>query len=181
MSKKIIINESQLKAIMENGIDRYNIKGVYHVSHTSFEEFQNSINYTYIFFSNKPIVLSGSRFLYKCDLSIKNPFVFEHGFSWSYPLWLYLTNKNGELISEEEFTREKYDGLCGAPYEFWKMVYEDDFEWEADQIPELVKHLNMGYDGVIIEDVQEGDTGIFVDDYIVFNPDQVKIISKREI
>ena len=36
-------------------------------------------------------------------------------------------------------------------------------------------NLNMGYDGVIIKDIDEGDTLLCVDDYIVFNPEQIKI------
>ena len=68
-----------------------------------------------------------------------------------------------------------------CPYEFWKMVYYDQDEYSADQIPELVKHLNMGYDGVIIKGIDEGDTGIDVDDYIVFDPKQIQIIKKTGI
>ena len=58
------------------------------------------------------------------------------------------------------------------------MVYYDDDEYEVDQIPELVKYLNLGYDGVIMKNVQEGDTGLYVDDYIVFNPEQIQIVRR---
>ena len=109
------------------------------------------------------------------------PFVFEHHFSWSYPLWLYLADNHGVLIPEEEFTVEKYDGYMGCPYEFWKVVYYGDIEYSADQIPEIVKGLNMVYDGVIIKGIDEGDTGIDVDDYIVFSPGQVEIVGKSRI
>lgn len=67
----------------------------------------------------------------------------------------------------------------GCPYEFWKAVYYDDDEYSTDEIPMLVKSLGMGYDGVILQDVDEGDTLINVDDYIVFDPSQVRITGKR--
>ena len=41
-----------------------------------------------------------------------------------------------------------------------------------------VKELNMGYDGVIIKGIQEGNTGLMVDDYIVFEPEQIEIVKK---
>lgn len=107
--------------------------------------------------------------------------MFEHAFSWSYPLWLYLTDKNGNLIERDDFTRDRFEGYLGCPFEFWQCIYEDDYELETDQIPELVNSLNLGYDGVIIKDIQEGDTGLHVDDYIVFDPSQVEIVSKQQI
>jgi hypothetical protein len=89
------------------------------------------------------------------------------------------------LIPREEFTREKYDGHQGAPYEFWEMVYYDNDEYCSDQIPELVKRLNdekgYNYDGVIIKGIDEGDRSDMVDDYVVFSPEQVQIVRKGRI
>ena len=183
--RKIIITESQMNTIM--GGERFNIKGVYHVSSESFDKFRigafenGEKTFPYLFFSSKPIVLCGAKNVYVCNLSMHKPFRFEHAESWSYPLWLYLTDRNGQLIPEEEFTEEKFDGYLGCPYEFWKMVYYDEDEWETDQIPYLVKALDMGYDGVIITNVYEGDTGINVDDYIVFDPEQIEIVGRRRM
>ena len=181
-SNRIIITESQLKAIAENNIGQFNIRKVYHVSESVFDEFKIRDGFfPYIFFSSKPIQLYGSNILYTCNLSMHNPFVFEHAESWSYPLWLYLSDREGYLIPEEEFTKEKYDGYLGCPYEFWYAVYYDKDEWETDQIPYIVKELNMGYDGVIVKNVDEGDTSITVDDYIVFEPSQVQIVSVKDL
>ena len=177
MAKKIFITESQLKSLVEG--DTFNIKGVYHVSENDFDEFAiTDKSFPYIFFSSKPIVLHKSPVIYICNLSIHKPLVFKDGTSWSYPLWLYLSDKDGHLIPEEEFTPEKYDGYLGCPYELWKSVYYDDFEYSLDELPSLVKNLNMGYDGVVIKNIDEGNTSLTVDDYVVFDPSQVQIVKK---
>ena len=177
MSRKIVITELQLNALIsEQG---FNIHGVYHVSPEAFDVFKTNIHFPYIFFSDKPIAMEGSRYIYKCDLRITKPFVFHSGESWSYPLWLYLTDRQGHLIPEEEFTRDKYDRYLGCPYEFWSIIYYDDLEYETDQIPEIVKQLNLGYDGVVIKDVSEGDLSTNVDDYVVFSPEQVRIVERK--
>lgn len=178
MSKTIHITNEQFRCLMESVGDPYNIKGVYHVSKTDFDTFKNGINFDYLFFSNKPISLAGADYVYVCNLSMHKPLVFSNGMSWSYPLWLYLSDKEGHLIPEEEFTREKYDGYLGCPYELWHCVYYDDAEYSLDELPGLVKRLNLGYDGVIIKNIDEGDTSIVVDDYIVFDPSQVEIVKK---
>lgn len=175
---KGMIAESIRHALSE-GDGSFNIRNVYHVSPNDFNEFRSDINFPYIFFSSKPIVMGGAKYLYTCDVSMHKPLIFKGSFSWSYPLWLYLADKNGNLIPQEEFTPEKYDGYMGCPYEFWKAVYYDDDEYSTDEIPMLVKSLGMGYDGVILQDVDEGDTLINVDDYIVFDPSQVRITGKR--
>lgn len=177
MSHKIIITESQLGAIVSDQV--FNIKNVYHVSDNDFNEFKiGDKRFPYIFFSSKPIDLYMSPIVYQCNLSMHKPFVFEHGEAWSYPLWLFLSDREGNLIPEEEFTPDKYDGYLGCPYEFWKMVYYDTDEYEMDQIPYLVSRLNMGYDGVIIKNIDEGNSSLTVDDYIVFDPSQVQIVRK---
>lgn len=155
----------------------FNIKHVFHVSDQNFNEFKIT-NFPYFFFSSKPIRINDNKFTYVCNLSMHKPFVFEDGTSWSYPLWLFLSDKDGRLIPEEEFTPEKYDGYLGCPYGFWKKVYYDQDEYSMDEIPMLVKELNMGYDGVIIKGIQEGDTGLMVDDYIVFEPEQIEIVKR---
>lgn len=157
--------------------DVFNIKNVYHVSDTVFDHFEKK-NFDCFFFSDKPIDINGSEVVYVCNLSMHKPFVFEDGTSWSYPLWLFLSDRNGMLIPEEEFTPEKYEGYLGCPYEFWKKVYYDQDEYSMDEIPMLVKEFNMGYDGVIIKGIQEGNTGLMVDDYIVFEPEQIEIVKK---
>lgn len=177
MSKSIIITESQLGAVIEG--DVFNIHGVYHVSKYDFDKFELRYDrFPYLFFSSKPIDLYNANIVYVCNLSIHKPLVFESGMSWSYPMWLYLSDRDGNLIPEEEFTPDRYDGYLGCPYELWKQVYYDDFEYNLDQLPELVKGLNMGYDGVIIKSIDEGDTSLMVDDYIVFDPSQVQIVKK---
>lgn len=153
----------------------FNIKNVYHVSNKDFSEFEKT-NFEYFFFSDKPIALNGNKHTYICNLSMHKPFVFTEGESWSYPLWLYLTNKDGDLIDEKDFTKEKYDGYLGCPFAFWKMVYYDKDEYLTDELPMLVKRLNLGYDGVIIKSIQEGDNGDIVDDYIVFKKEQIQIV-----
>ena len=178
MPKNIHITNEQFRCLMENVGDPYNIKGVYHVSKENFDTFSNGINFDYLFFSNKPITIMGADYVYVCNLSMHNPLVFSDGMSWSYPLWLYLTNRYGELIPEEEFTRERYDGYLGCPYELWKSVYYDNAEYSLDELPGLVKKLDFGYDGVIIKNIDEGDTSMAVDDYIVFDPSQVEIVKK---
>ena len=178
MSRKIIITESQYDTLV-GASSGFNIRDVYHVSRNNFNRFQIVDNrFPYLFFSSKPIVLYGANIVYQCNLSMHNPVVCEGGMSWSYPLWLYLSDKDGQLIPEEEFTRDRFDGYLGCPYELWKKVYYDDFEYEMDQLPELVNGLNMGYDGVIMKGIDEGDTSIMVDDYIVFSPEQVEIVNK---
>lgn len=178
MPKNIHITNKQFRSLLEGIGDPYNIKGVYHVSKENFEEFRNDIHFGYLFFSNKPIFLSGANNVYVCNLSMHKPLVFNDGMSWSYPLWLYLSDKDGHLIPEEEFTAEKYDGYLGCPYKLWQMVYYNDDEYSLDELPALVKELNMGYDGVIIKGIDEGDSSIMVDDYIVFDPSQVEIVKK---
>lgn len=157
----------------------FNIKNVFHVSDARFEEFKiHPKGYPYLFFSNKPIKLHRNQQTYVCNLSLHNPLVFDSGTSYGYPLWLYLSNGDDELIPEEEFTKEKYDGYLGCPYEFWERVYYDDDIYATDDIPLIVKEINLGYDGVIIEGVQEGNNLDFVDDYIVFDPKQVQIVRR---
>lgn len=174
---KSIITENIKHVLCEN--DMFNIKNVYHVSADNFNKFMiTDKRFPYIFFSSMPIELHKSPIVYQCNLSIHNPFIFEHGEAWSYPLWLFLTDRNGNLIPEEMFTPDKYDGYLGCPYEFWKMVYYDTDEYEMDQIPYLVKRLDLGYDGVIIKNVDEGNTSLTVDDYVVFEPSQVQIVKK---
>ena len=184
-NETVSMEPEELKKIVAEGVrrvlkeldDQYNIKGVYHVSGHSFDKFEKK-NFDCFFFSNKPIDINGSKVVYVCNLSMHKPFVFTEGTSWSYPLWLFLSDRDGGLIPEEEFTPEKYDGYLGCPYEFWKMVYYDDDEYSMDEIPMLVQALNMGYDGIIIKGIQEGDTGLDVDDYIVFDPSQIQIVNK---
>lgn len=147
----------------------------FHVSPDFFDRFRTDIRFPYVFFSSKPIKLSGTRYLYTCELTIRKPFVFDQSFSWGYPLWRYLADSKGFLIPETEFTKDKYDGYMGCPFAFWEQVYYDDQEYCTDEIPELVMDLKMGYDGVIIKNIDEGDTLLCVDDYIVFNPEQIKI------
>ena len=175
MKRKKILKEYTSRKDSVNPSDFFNIKNVYHVSSESFDEFDGS---KYYFFSNKPIKLNGNKHTYICNLSMHNPFLFTEGNSWGYPLWLYLSDKDGYLIDESEFTREKYDGFLGCPFEFWEMVYYDDDEYSTDEIPLLVKYLNLGYDGVIIKDIYEGDNNDIVDDYIVFDKSQIQIVKK---
>ena len=180
--RDIIISEKQLygiakKVLNESNDNTFNIKNVFHVSDKDFSEFEKT-NFGYFFFSNKPISLNGNEYTYICNLSLHNPFIFKEGESYGYPLWLFLSDENGNLIDEKYFTREKYDGYLGCPFEFWEMVYYDDDEYTVDEIPMLVKSLNMGYDGVIIEGVIEGNSNDVVDDYIVFNKEQIEIIEK---
>lgn len=172
--KNILVKKPN-KQIKESKENDFNIKNVYHVSSESFDEFNNS---NYYFFSNKPIKLNGNKHTYVCNLSMYKPFVFTEGNSWGYPLWLYLSNKDGELIDENEFTRTKYDGYLGCPFEFWKMVYYDEDEYTTDEIPMLVKLLGMEYDGVILTNIIEGDNNDVVNDYIVFNKEQIQIVKK---
>ena len=180
MPRRVIITESQLRALVESE-GQFNIRGVYHVSETTFDQFKiTDQSFPYIFFSSKPIYLTGSDYMCICNLSMQNPFVFTESESWGYPLWLYLSTRDGSLIPEEEFTREKYDGHLGCPYEFWQHVYYDKDEWECDQIPYVVQELNQehgfNYDGVIMKNIEEGDNQITVDDYVVFSPEQVQIV-----
>ena len=158
---------------------QFNIKNVYHVSSETFDKFEKR-NFDYFFFSNKPITIGRSIYTYVCNLSMHKPFIFTEAEAWGYPLWLYLTQPNGELIPEEDFTKEKYEGYLGCPYEFWKIVYYEEEEYETDQIPKVVQQLNLGYDGVIIKNVQEGDRLEWVDDYIVFSPEQIQIVKRIE-
>ena len=178
MPKKIIITENQLNAIVNDGAnEQFNIKNVFHVSDTVFDKFRTDIHFPYLFFSSKVIDLYNANNVCLCNLSMRKPFEFKHSISsWSYPLWCFLADRHGQLIPEEEFTREKYDGYLDCPYEFWWHVYYDKDEYEMDQIPEVVQQLDGDYDGVIIYGVDEGDTGIDVDDYIVFSPEQVQIV-----
>lgn len=177
MSRRIIITEAQLDALINS--EAFNIHNVYHVSAENFNEFMiTDKSFPYIFFSSMPIELHKSPIVYQCNLSMHNPFVFEHGEAWSYPLWLFLSDREGNLIPEEMFTPDRYDGYLGCPYEFWKMVYYDTDEYGMDQIPYLVKRLDMGYDGVIIKGIDEGNSSLTVDDYIVFDPNQVQIVRK---
>ena len=184
-NETVSMEPEELKEIVSEGVrrvlkelnDQFNIKGVYHVSGHNFDQFEKK-NFDCFFFSDKPIDINGSKVIYVCNLSMHKPFVFTEGTSWSYPLWLFLSDRDGGLIPEEEFTPEKYDGYLGCPYEFWKMVYYDDDEYSMDEIPMLVQALNMGYDGIIIKSIQEGNTGLDVDDYIVFDPSQIQIVNK---
>ncbi len=178
MSKSIHITNGQFRALMESVGDPYNIKGVYHISMYHFDTFRNDINFDWLFFSNRPITMTGADYVYVCNLSIHKPFVFNAGVSWAYPLWLYLSGRDGCLIPEEDFVPEKYDGYLGCPYELWKRVYYDDAEYSLDELPGLVKELGLGYDGVILKNIYEGDTSITVDDYVVFDPSQVEIVNK---
>ena len=176
--RDMILNS--VRKFLNEGID-YNIHNVYHVSPEVFDDFKLTDNrFPYFFFSSKPIYLPGANRTYVCDLSMHKPFVFEHAESWGYPLWLYLTDRNGMLIPEEEFTMEKYDGYLGCPYDFWKMVYYDKDEYCTDELPELVRRLNAGYDGVIMKSIIEGDRGDLVDDYIVFSPEQIRIVKRTD-
>ena len=191
-NEPVRLNESDIRemvrkcvSLIREGAD-FNIRGVYHVSSEDFNEFQLRYDrFPYLFFSSKPIYLAGAHNLYVCNLSMHNPLMFDGGMSWSYPLWLYLSNRYGELIPQEEFTRERYDGYLGAPYELWEMVYYDEDEYGSDQIPELVKRLNdekgYNYDGVIIKGIDEGDRSEMVDDYVVFSPEQAQIVRKGKI
>lgn len=158
--------------------DSFNIKNVYHVSGTDFEAFRKG-RFGYFFFSDKPIKINGSKYTYICDISMHKPFVFaENAGSWGYPLWLYLTDDDGNLVDEKEFTKRNYDGYMGCPFEFWKMIYYDKDEYLTDEIPYLVKNLHRGYDGVIIKNIEEGDDSVMVDDYIVFDEKQIRIVKK---
>ena len=172
-----IIAEEIGKILSEDDSGEFNIKNVYHVSTEAFDVFKR-VHFDYFFFSDKPIRISNDKYMYLCNLSMHKPFVFTEGDSWSYPLWLFLSDRDGNLIPEEEFTREKYDGYLDCPFEFWEIVYYDDKEYEVDEIPEIVKQLNLGYDGVIIRGVQEGRYGDNVDDYIVYEPSQIQIVKK---
>ena len=188
MGKGVIrLTENDLRNVIGTVLERvmyesgtFNIKNVYHVSGTVFDHFEKK-NFDCFFFSDKPIDINGSKVVYICNLSMHKPFVFTEGASWSYPLWLFLSDKDGYLIPEEDFTPEKYEGYLGCPYEFWKKVYYDQDEYSMDEIPRLVKELNMGYDGVIIKGIQEGDTGLMVDDYIVFEPEQIQMVRRNII
>lgn len=177
--KRVIILEHKFRKLLEdvsNG-GRFNVRNVYHVSDNDFDEFKDT-HFGYFFFSDKPISLGSNKYTYVCNLSMHNPFVFSQGESWSYPLWLFLTDKYGDLIREDEFTRDRYDGYLGCPFEFWEIVYRDDEEYDIDQIPKIVQRLDMGYDGVIINGVSEGNANTIVTDYIVFDPSQVEIVTK---
>ena len=176
-----IIAEEIGKILSEDDSGEFNIKNVYHVSSDEFDEFKHLYNFNYFFFSNKPIRLGDDRYEYLCNLSMHNPLVFTEGNSWSYPLWLFLSDRDGNLVSEEMFTRERYDGYLGCPFEFWQAVYHDDNEYSVDEIPIIVKRLNLGYDGVIIKNVQEGRYGDIVDDYIVYEPSQVQVVKKIKL
>ena len=185
MGKKITLTESKFKRMVDNVLSEsegeYNIKGVYHVSNELFDEFKiTDYGFDYFFFSSEPIHLSNKKTKYLCNLSMHKPMTFKcGGTSWGYPLWLYLSDREGNLIKEEEFTRERYDGYLGCPFEFWEAVYYDDDEYSVDLTPQIVKGLNMGYDGVIIEDIGEGETpNHYVTDYVVFKPSQIQIVKR---
>ena len=88
----------------------------FHVSPDLFDRFRTDIRFPYVFFSSKPIKLSGTRYLYTCELTIRKPFIFGQSFSWGYPLWRYLADSKGFLIPETEFTKDKYDGYMGCSH-----------------------------------------------------------------
>lgn len=162
---------------MENNID-FNVKNVFHSSSNNFDEFKLS-NFDYFFFSDKPIkVEPKSNILYKCNLSIHNPIIFDCNSSWSYPLWLYLTDKNGELIHQEQLTKENYDNYLGLPFQVWEYIYNTPDEDSVDELPQIIKYLNIPCDSIIIKNIDEGIYSTNVTDYIVFNPNQIQIISK---
>ena len=172
-----LIANTLRSVLMENENGSFNIKNVFHVSSENFDNFKVS-DCGYYFFSNKPIRLNGNKHTYICNLSIHKPFIFKDCDSWGYPLWRYLSDKEGYLIPEENFTKDKYDGYLGCPFEFWEIVYYDDYEYSVDEIPSIIKDLNLGYDGVILKNIQEGDGLDVVDDYIVFDTRQIQIVRK---
>jgi len=95
-----------------------------------------------MFLSNKPIKLPGSDFLHICDVEYDKKIVFDAcGVSWGYPLWLFLTDKYGYLIPEDEFTPEKFDGRQGLGYDVWSRIYHDDWEYSTDELPRIIKKV----------------------------------------
>ena len=71
----IELEASQLHNLVKEGVKRvlkeldeqFNVKGVYHVSGHSFDQFEKK-GFDCFFFSNKPIDINGSKVIYLCNL-----------------------------------------------------------------------------------------------------------------
>lgn len=156
------------------------IENLYHCSSSQLDSFEEEKgNFGYVFLSDKPIDLFRADYVHICDVKYENIFHTKGGWieDWSYPLYLYLTDKSGELIQESEFTFEKYNNYLGMSYDFWKMVYYDDEEYSCDQIPLLLKAIYPNLDVVVLYGITEGDSSQIMNDYCVFNPNNITIKS----
>ena len=128
------------------------------------------------FFSDKPIQdKSFGDVVTPVYLNIRKPLVVDaDSYSWSYPLWRYLS-EDEQLPPRDKYEEKVKNGYMGIPKEIWDAVYEDNDEYSWDSLGYIVKTHNLPYDGVIIRNIEEGvNNPTDVTDYIVFNSNQIK-------
>lgn len=157
-------------------------RNLFHTSENDFFKFQEKGKYfPYVFLSSKPMVIAPSyKYIYICDVKLNNYVLLDaNGQSWDELLRQNLTDKDGNLIDDNDFRREKFDGMFGIPWVVWKDIYNDDYDWEWDEISELMKKHFPDLDGVIIKNIKETFDYVLTDDYCVF--DGRNVIIKKKI
>ena len=109
-------------------------------------------------------------------LNIRNPLVVDaQGDDWSYPLWCFLTDDDGNLIDRSEIGNAIKNNKTGIPESVWEYIYDDDEEYEFDSLALLIRNHNLPYDGVILKNVNEGvGNKQKVTDYIVLSKEQIE-------
>lgn len=129
-----------------------------------------------VWFSSKPIKYFGEQHLYK--LIINNPLIVNaNGSGWSDKLWWECCDENGNpSISPND---PKLISIM--PSFLWKIAQDSNEEIEYGDIPYIIKNMHdsgkVSYDGVILKQISETPANnVIVDDYVVFNPKQVKLI-----
>lgn len=128
-----------------------------------------------IWFSSEPIKHFGEQHSY--ILRINNPLIVNaDGDGWSDKLWWKCCEPNGNpKVSPDD---PKLTSIM--PSFLWKIVQETNDEIEYGDIPYIIKKMRdkgeVSYDGVILKQISETPANnIIVDDYVVFDPKQVKL------
>lgn len=177
MKQTIRLTENELKHIVKRVLhevtdSNFNIGPVFHCGTPVSEENFRDV----IWFSNKPLTDFGEPHEYMLRMS--NPLVVPDFFStWSEKLWGYCCDEDGipnKDINDPQLTKI-------LPPIIWDIVQKSDEELEIGDIPyilaDLKKEGKVDYDGLVIKNIGETCSGwVDVDDYIVFSPQQAKMI-----
>lgn len=129
------------------------------------------------FFSDKPIQDDYfGKYVGGFYLNIENPLIVDaQGCDWSYPLWRFVADEDGNLIDRSEIGNYTKNNGIGIPEYIWEYIYDDEEEYEFDSLGFLINDYNLPYDGVILKNVYEGvGDKQKVTDYIVLSKEQIE-------
>lgn len=152
-------------------------KNLFHTSDSDFEHFELSKDsFDYIFLSTNPISTAQKpKYIYICDVKSNNPLIVYCGQDYCAKLRDLMDEDGSE---KSILNAEKYTKIPSGILE-WIKDNDEDYEYEWQDFPTIVKNIFPQYDCVVMKDIFEGVLcDKKTDDYCVFDVNNIIIKEK---